>query len=200
MLLCFGDSNCWGWDPQGGRHPAEDRWPDRLAKALGQPLRNLGQPGRTLAFDDAGRGLLSARDQWQAALTARPAYLVLALGINDLAAGGDPTAIAAALEAYLSDWQAAGRAGRLILLAPASIPALQGPWRTLFGDSSRQAPALLPLWQATATRWQLICLDPSPLLSPSQDGLHWTQRDHAAIAQALAGAFGVPVGPLTPAG
>ncbi|WP_409422990.1 GDSL-type esterase/lipase family protein [Pseudaeromonas sp. ZJS20] len=201
MLLCFGDSNCWGWDPAGGRHAAALRWPDRLARRLGQPLHNLGQPGRTLAFNDAARGLVSARDQWQAALTAQPAYLVLALGINDLAAGGSPDGIGQALDSYLEDWQAAGRPGQLQLLAPAPIPALQGPWRNLFGHHSAQAPALLPLWQAAARHWRLACLDPSAMLGSSQDGLHWTAEAHGAIAQALGDAFaGASVGPAEGAG
>lgn len=99
MLLCFGDSNAWGWNPLGGRHPANTAWPEQLAKHLHQPLHNLAQPGRTLQFEDAGRGLLAARAAWQTALTQGPAYLVLALGINDLAAGGSPAGIALALEA-----------------------------------------------------------------------------------------------------
>ncbi|GAA4493059.1 GDSL-type esterase/lipase family protein [Pseudaeromonas paramecii] len=200
MLLCFGDSNCWGWHPAGGRHPAADRWPEQLAKSLGHSLRNLGQPGRTLVCEDPSLGLVSDRASWQAALAEQPAYLVLALGINDLAAGGHPAEIGQALEAYLGDWHHAGRPGRLVLLAPAPIPALQGAWRSLFSASHTLAPALLPLWQAIAERWQLTCVDPAPLLGDSPDGLHWTAQDHAAIAQALSQVFGASVGPSASAG
>lgn len=195
MITCVGDSNGWGWDPAGGRHPAALRWPDRLAQALDLPLQNLSQPGRTLLFEDPVRGLISARDTWQAALAARPHYLVLALGINDLAAGGDTAAIAQALAHYLNAWQTAGQPGHLLLLAPAPLPALQDPWRRLFGPSAAESAALLPLWQAAASRWQLDCLDPAPLLAGSADGLHWTAQDHAAIAEALAARLGAQVGP-----
>src|SRR5207302_5829797 len=38
-LLCFGDSNTWGYDPESGtetrRFPRDVRWPGRLARALG---------------------------------------------------------------------------------------------------------------------------------------------------------------------
>lgn len=70
----------------------------------------------------------------------------------------------------------------------------------MFGASSALAPALLPLWRATADRWQLACLDPAPLLGDSPDGLHWTAQDHAAIAQALSQVFGASVGPSASAG
>ena len=51
-ILCYGDSNTYGYDPQsplGGRYPPQVRWPDQLA-AL-QPDRqivNLGENGREI--------------------------------------------------------------------------------------------------------------------------------------------------------
>ena len=41
-ILCYGDSNTYGYDPQsplGGRYPPQVRWPDQLA-AL-QPDRQI---------------------------------------------------------------------------------------------------------------------------------------------------------------
>ena len=36
-LVCFGDSNTWGYDPEtGDRLPREVRWPVRLGRALGE--------------------------------------------------------------------------------------------------------------------------------------------------------------------
>lgn len=189
MLCCVGDSNGWGWHPSGGRHAEASRWPQQLAKLLVQPLWVDAAPGRTLTFEAPEHGLICGIKAWRHALANAPSHLVLALGINDLAAGGTPQTIAQALTDYLQIWQNAGRPGQLILLAPAPIPALQGAWRSLFGDAASQAPALLPQWQQLAAAWQVGCVDPAPQLGPSPDGLHWQAEDHARVAEALAAEF-----------
>src|SRR3954465_9908768 len=88
-LLCFGDSNTYGWDwATGGRFPHDVRWPGRLAAALGPDWHVIeeGLGGRTTDADDP-----------QLPVAHRPAYLppclhshvplavaVLFLGVNDL--------------------------------------------------------------------------------------------------------------------
>ena len=40
-VICFGDSNTYGYDPRGyfgGRYDADSRWVDILAANTGQPL------------------------------------------------------------------------------------------------------------------------------------------------------------------
>ena len=54
-LLCFGDSNTWGYIPgsNGRRFPREVRWPVRLQLALGDEWQVIaeGLNGRTAAMD-----------------------------------------------------------------------------------------------------------------------------------------------------
>jgi lysophospholipase L1-like esterase len=54
-LLCFGDSNTWGYDPTtvGDRFPREVRWPGRLAHLLGEEWEVIaeGLNGRTATVD-----------------------------------------------------------------------------------------------------------------------------------------------------
>ena len=50
-ILCFGDSNTYGYDPRGyfgGRYGAEDRWVDLLAKRTGWECINEGANGREI--------------------------------------------------------------------------------------------------------------------------------------------------------
>jgi lysophospholipase L1-like esterase len=43
-ILCYGDSNTWGSDPETGERCAEDvRWPWVLSKRLGKEHRKLGE-------------------------------------------------------------------------------------------------------------------------------------------------------------
>ena len=54
-LLCFGDSNTWGYIPgsNGRRFPRDARWPVRLQRALGDALEVIaeGLNGRTATMD-----------------------------------------------------------------------------------------------------------------------------------------------------
>ena len=48
-VLCFGDSNTYGYDPRGffgDRYDAEDRWPELLAQMTHWEVINLGANGR----------------------------------------------------------------------------------------------------------------------------------------------------------
>ena len=56
-VICFGNSNTYGYDPRsylGGRYDADSRWVDILAAKTGWTVRNMGENGReipTLAPD-----------------------------------------------------------------------------------------------------------------------------------------------------
>lgn len=58
-LLCFGDSNTWGYNPESGeRYPWGIRWTSRLQEMLGrQGVRIIeeGLCGRTTVFEDRSR-------------------------------------------------------------------------------------------------------------------------------------------------
>ena len=93
-LVCFGDSNTYGYDPQsffGGRYP--DRWTDLIAERTGLEVVNLGQNGREIP---PGAGSL-------AGLLRRNDLLVVMLGSNDLLCHPRFTAgdVAARMEDFL---------------------------------------------------------------------------------------------------
>ena len=186
MLLCFGDSNTWGFSPQGGRYAAELRWPNRLASLLEVELRAEGQPGRTLITEKPELGLRSGFTEWQQALRGSPRQIILALGINDLAAGASPAGCVAGLESYLQSWRELSPDSKLLLLAPAPLGCLTGGWLKLFANQQETSRELAPLWSACAARWNLDCHPCGPSFVPGVDGLHWTADYHAELASALA--------------
>ena len=76
-VICFGNSNTYGYDPQGyfgGRYDADSRWVDILAAEPGRNVCNMGQNGREIP-------------------SAAPAFpddtdlLIVMLGTNDLLQG-----------------------------------------------------------------------------------------------------------------
>ena len=55
-VICFGDSNTYGYDPRGyfgGRYDADSRWVDILATETGWAICNMGQ-GRVKDFSHFG--------------------------------------------------------------------------------------------------------------------------------------------------
>ncbi|MGI6236906.1 MAG: SGNH/GDSL hydrolase family protein [Candidatus Excrementavichristensenella sp.] len=57
-ILCFGDSNTYGYDPAGGRYDEETRWPMVMQRILGEGYRVVeeGLGGRTFSQDDPTEG------------------------------------------------------------------------------------------------------------------------------------------------
>ena len=79
-ILCFGDSNTYGFDPRsylGGRYPASVRWTGLLAAKTGWLVREAGQNGREIPAHPAE--LAGLARQIQPGQT-----VVLMLGTNDL--------------------------------------------------------------------------------------------------------------------
>ena len=88
-ILCFGDSNTWGYTPGTRvRYPADVRWTGVLAQALGEDYHVMedGLNGRTTVFDDPCHPGLKGSDQLPVSLQVhKPLDLVvLCLGSNDL--------------------------------------------------------------------------------------------------------------------
>ena len=91
-ILCYGDSNTWGSDPETReRFPEDVRWPGVLRKRLDEEYRVIeeGLPGRTTVRDGPIEGdHKNGRTYLMACLEShRPIDLItLMLGTNDLKA------------------------------------------------------------------------------------------------------------------
>lgn len=188
MLLCFGDSNAWGFQPGGGRYRHDQSWPALLAARLETTLDLQAQPGRTLQAERPQSGLLAAPQAWQQALQRAPQRIVLALGINDLAAGATPQAVAASLHCYLQAWRQLAANTSLILLAPLPLGALTSGWRQLFQGQEANSQQLAALWQQQARQWGCGYYLPPPQVV-GDDGLHWLASGHQSVAADLHAQF-----------
>ena len=84
-MLCYGDSNTYGYDPRGfvgDRYPAECRWVDILARKRNWEVQNEGQNGREIPsrpFQYQRAGELLAQ--------SAPDIFAVMLGTNDLLRG-----------------------------------------------------------------------------------------------------------------
>ena len=65
-VICFGDSNTYGYDPRGyfgGRYDADCRWVDILATETGWTFYNMGQNGREIPSADPDCSRAAARSR-----------------------------------------------------------------------------------------------------------------------------------------
>lgn len=179
-LLCFGDSNTYGYDPRsylGDRYPAEHRWVDLLAQKTDWEVLNAGQNGREIPH--RSREL----QQTEALLTAygpMDLFLVM-LGDNDLLQGAPLSKVLSRMESFLKRLRAS--CGSILLIAPP--PMQRGAWvseERLLTESTQLAIH----YQALAQRLGIGFLDAGVWgVELTFDGVHFTEAGHDAFADGL---------------
>ncbi len=175
-ILCFGDSNTYGYDPRGfvaGRYDRDRRWPDILAKLTGHEVLNDSMNGRPIPrhemelklFDDMLERL-------------RPDFLVIFLGTNDVVTGASAGETAERMKALLNRVpEGTGKA----IIAPPTIR--KGVWvedEHIIGES-----ALLSGLYRTLARERGILFADGESLSISYDGVHLSEEGHMMLANRM---------------
>lgn len=118
-ILCFGDSNTYGYDPRGffGNHyGAEDRWVDLLAKQTGHDCINIGANGREIPRNPYALRLLEEH-------VPVDIFLVM-LGTNDLLQGAAAKEATTRMESFLNPLRP--HFTQILLVAPP--PMKRGAW------------------------------------------------------------------------
>lgn len=191
-ILCFGDSNTYGYIPGGlGRYPEESRYPNVLAKILGASFKVSadGIVGRTTCFNDPVRpGKNSLDSISQSVEEHQPDILVLALGTNDCKEcfHSDAKGIAKGLEQLCQRALAVKPNLRIILIAPAHLGSAASSLE--YNDESfrvslevaREYAAL-----AKISNYAFLELDSFTKTSPV-DGEHLTEAGQRLLAKKLA--------------
>ncbi|MCY6379401.1 GDSL-type esterase/lipase family protein [Hoeflea prorocentri] len=94
-ILCFGDSNTWGYEPGSARQIKKaDRWPTQLGRLIGKAVVQDGVCGRTATVEDTVGGRPTAEPALTRVLEAQGPFdtVFLMLGTNDLKAHLDQSA------------------------------------------------------------------------------------------------------------
>lgn len=170
-VLCFGDSNTYGYDPRswlGGRYDSVSRWVDLLAGKTGWEIQNQGQNGREIP-------------RRPVAVPGDTDLLVVMLGTNDLLQGDTPQKAAEQMEQFLAGLSLARE--KILLVAPP--PMELGEWvqeERLAADSAR----LAPLYRALAARLGIRFADAGRWgVTLAYDGVHFSEQGHKAFAAGL---------------
>jgi lysophospholipase L1-like esterase len=196
-ILCFGDSNTFGYDPvTGDRFPFTVRWPGVLQARLGPEWRVIeeGLNHRTAVWDDPlNEGRNGRTYLLPCLLSHRPLdRVILLLGSNDLKAQFNlPPAVIAAGIGILVDLvrsSACGPRGGIpeILILPPPCPGQVTCYRDWFTDLDSRTRALPPLYAQVAAEKGVRFLDTSFVRCPDTDGIHLDGAGHRQLAEAVA--------------
>lgn len=203
-IVCFGDSNTYGYIPgEGGRYPRERCWPYVLQALLGEyyEVVSEGFNGRTIDREDP-------RLKWKRADLYLPAciashtpmdLLIIMLGTNDLKSCYKKSAEEIALSAgnlvrlaqqVSMERESNGKAAKILLVSPNHVhPDIAN---TEFGEEFgrtegyEKSKLLSKLYRIQAQNCGVYFLDAALYAEPSPiDGIHMDDHGHKHLAAAI---------------
>lgn len=209
-ILCYGDSNTWGYDPAATasspfpvRHSHDARWTAVLARELGAEYRIVeeGQNGRTTAHDDpTAMACRNGRKALPTILESQKPIdiVVLMLGTNDfktmfnLPAADIANSVAVLVKILLlSDAGPDGKAPRVLLVAPPAIGDLSHlPDLDARLAGAREKSLQLPrYYAATAKQLGISFVSAQDFVQPSRiDGIHLDCSELEKLGRGIAAA------------
>lgn len=183
QILCFGDSNTYGYDPRsclGGRYPASVRW-TALLKTAGWEVINAGENGRCIPRLEQDAKLLS-----QTTLRTGVEIVTVMLGSNDLLQQPAPSAEVCAerMEQFLTALLREMRTVcQVLLIAPP--PMKLGAWVSDPG-TLEESQRLAGCYEALAQRLGVRFADAGSWgVELAFDGVHFSEQGHRAFAEGM---------------
>ncbi len=200
-ILCYGDSNTYGYVPETGlRYTRDIRYPGRLQILLGEDYTVIeeGCNGRTTIHDDPIDGWKNGLDYLKPCLNSHKPIdiVILMLGSNDLKAAFHMTAgeiaegvgvLVDVIRTFTEEKQ--GFIPKIILAAPPEIGKgiKSSPFYGAFYEEavaeSKKFPAC---YRAVAEKYGCVFFNAAQYIYPSEtDSLHLTPEGHKVLAEKL---------------
>ncbi|MBI2803668.1 MAG: SGNH/GDSL hydrolase family protein [Planctomycetes bacterium] len=190
-ILCYGDSNTWGYIPGSGqRYPRDVRWPGVLQNHLGGEFHVVeeGLNARTTVSDDPIRGgaIKNGLTYLKPCLDSHAPLdlVILMLGTNDLKHrfGFSAYDIACNVATLIGVIQPTP----VLLLAPPHVGPLTA-LADLFAGAPEKSRQLAAHCQAFAQQMGCRFFDVANVVQSSPiDGVHWAPEQHAALGKRMA--------------
>ena len=175
-ILCFGDSNTYGYDPRGffgDRYGAGDCWVYLLEKHTGHDCINAGANGREIPRNPYAFRLLTEH--------APVDIFLLMLGTNDLLQGATAMEAATRMEAFLI--QLLPHCKNILLVSPP--PMKRGAWVPT-DELVAESINLAEEYKLLAKKLNLPFVDTRHWnIEHAFDGVHFTEEGHHTFAENL---------------
>lgn len=196
-VLCYGDSNTWGYEPAtGNRFPEDVRWPGVLARELGSGFRVIEEAlnGRTTVRDDPVEEYKNGKDYLTPCLQSHaPLDLVIvALGINDLKtrffASASDVADGAGVLVSIAQRSGAGPDGgspAVLLVAPPPVGSLT-ELAQMFAGAEEKSKGFSRQYRRVAEKYGCRLFDAGDVARASdRDGIHLEADEHRKLGEAM---------------
>ncbi len=195
-ILCFGDSNTYGYNPEdGSRYPSEIRWSAVLGKLLEGEAEVIeeGLVGRTTVFEDSFRPGRKGIDYLVPLLGSHGPVdeLVLMLGTNDCKTIYNATAdvIGLGIEQLLKKARAYAPQLNILLVSPIYLGerVYEPGFDPEFSKKSVEVSKELSIvYRRIANEYRCSFLAASDVANPSElDQEHLSPEGHLALADAI---------------
>ena len=200
-ILCYGDSNTWGYNPRlKSRYSKDERWTGALRKQLGEGYFVIeeGLNGRTTVWDDPIEGEHKNGKTYLFPCLESHAPLdlvVVMLGTNDLKNrfGLSAYDIAKGAETLVQIIQKSGfgqdgQSPKVLLIAPPSLAQLAGTdFAEMFAGGEEKSRQLADAYRRVAAEIGCEFLDAGSVIASSPvDAIHIDPEEHQTLAVAVA--------------
>lgn len=205
-ILCYGDSNTWGFIPGlGKRYPEDVRWTRVMAEELGDEFEIIeaGLSGRTTVFDDPFNPMLNGLSFLPMNLVQSMPLdmIIISLGSNDLKyqnAYNSARGIHKLAETCKKANQAIScscpifnEGAKILVVSPIAVdPCITevNPFTSLRHDAPAESLKYPELVKHFTDVLGVEFFDAATVAVPSKvDGLHMDPESHVALGKALAG-------------
>jgi lysophospholipase L1-like esterase len=201
-IVCFGDSNTWGYDGESCMRFDEDtRWTGVLAHALGEGYTVIeeGQNGRTTVWDDPVEGEKNGLNYLGPCLESHKPFdlIVIMLGTNDLKSRFNVCACEIAESAgrlvktaMQEEYGRNGDAPKVLLVSPIHTGDMaKSRFSYMFRSSAmEESKKMAGFFLQIAEELGCGFFDAASVARPDKsDLLHMDAASHKALGSALAG-------------
>ena len=198
-ILCYGDSNTWGYNPKGGRYDHTIRWPRVMAASLGNSywVVEEGLNGRTTCREDPIEGDRNGLRQLIPIIRShRPLDLIIImLGTNDLKYRFNQSPFEVSQGALLVAKAALGSGcgpedgqPKVLLVCPAPFVKSEAFMHIFASDAVEISQKLAPHYQVCAKECGAEFFDAGSVVRACSpvDGIHWEAEDQINFGRAMA--------------
>jgi lysophospholipase L1-like esterase len=200
-ILCFGDSNTWGFPPDcGARYDRQTRWPGVLQQALGEDYYVIeeGLPGRNTVWDDPVEGGKNGLKQLLPLIHSHMPLdlLIIMLGTNDFKNrfSVSPLDISWSIGRLVkaardSGHPLLGEAPEVLVLCPPPLADLSNsPFAGILVGAEAKSRQLAAVLGSFCEDNQIRMFDAGNVVQTSPvDGVHWEPEEHRKLGVAVAG-------------